>query len=222
MDQATIEAANSLLKTLEEPPAHVVLGLTAVHTEMMPTTVVSRCQRLDLRPVPCDVVEAALRGRGLPPSRAQLISRLSGGRLGWAFDVCEDEAVLRQRQQDLDRFIELLSADRAERFDFARQASQDMAAGRRQIELWIGWWRDLLLLRAHGENHVVNVDRIEELRAMADQWSYSQTWAILEALQTAVAQLEGNVNAQMAWESLLLKLPRLRPLLESRVSGNDD
>jgi DNA polymerase III subunit delta' len=209
MDQATIEAANSLLKTLEEPPAHVVLGLTSVHTEAMPATVVSRCQRLDLRPVPYHGIEAALRGRGLPPPRAQLLARLSGGRLGWAFDACADETVLHQRQQDLDRFIQLLSADRVERFDFARQASQDATAGRRRIELWTGWWRDLLLLCAHGEDHVVNVDRIEELRMLAGQWSRSQAWAVLEALQTTAAQLESNVNAQLAWESLLLKLPRL-------------
>ena len=209
MDQASIEAANSLLKTLEEPPAHVALALTAVYPESMPATVVSRCQRLDLRPVARHVVEAALRGKGLPPPEAQLIARLSGGRLGWALDACDDETILQQRRQDLDQFIELLSVDRVERFDFARQASQDTVAGRRQIELWTGWWRDLLLLCTHGEDHVVNIDRIDELRMMAGRWSPSQAWAALEALQTAAAQLEGNVNAQLAWESLLLKTPML-------------
>jgi DNA polymerase-3 subunit delta' len=209
MDQATIEAANSLLKTLEEPPAHVVLGLTSVHTEAMPATVVSRCQRLDLRPIAYHDVETALHEKGLPPPRARLLARLSGGRLGWAFDACADETVLQQRQQDLDQFIQLLSADRVERFEFARQASQDATAGRRRIELWTGWWRDLLLLCTHGEDHIVNVDRIEELRMLAGQWSPTHAWACLEALQTAAAQLKSNVNAQLVWESFLLKLPRL-------------
>jgi len=53
VDMASLEAANSLLKILEEPPEHVVLVLTAVQPESLPATVVSRCQRLDLRPVGC-------------------------------------------------------------------------------------------------------------------------------------------------------------------------
>jgi DNA polymerase-3 subunit delta' len=60
MDLATLEAANSLLKTLEEPPAQVVLILTAVQAEQLPSTVISRCQRLDLRPLSRHIVEASL------------------------------------------------------------------------------------------------------------------------------------------------------------------
>ena len=69
-DLATVEAANSLLKTLEEPPAHVVLILTAVDASALPPTVVSRCQRLDLRPVPPGVIQSALEQEGAPPDRA--------------------------------------------------------------------------------------------------------------------------------------------------------
>ena len=94
IDLASIEAANSLLKTLEEPPGHVVLALTAVHAEALPATVVSRCQRLDLRPVAQATLEAALAGRGVPPEKARLLARLSGGRVGWALEASRDEALL--------------------------------------------------------------------------------------------------------------------------------
>lgn len=214
MDLASTEAANSLLKTLEEPPGHVVLGLTAVCAEALPATVVSRCQCLDLRPVACNVVEAALRDKGIPAPKAQLVARLSTGRMGWALQACQNDAILRQRQQDLDRLIGLLSADRVERLDFAWKASRDPVTSRRLIGLWTGWWRDLLLLCGQDGSHVVNVDRNDELWSLARQSTLSQAWTVLKALQAAATQLEANVNARLALEGLLLKLPRWRPEAE--------
>lgn len=208
MDLATMEAANSLLKTLEEPPSHVVLVLTAVQAEALPATVVSRCQRVDLRPAAYGLVERALHGEGVPASKAQLLARLSAGRVGWALHASQDDRVLGQRQQDLDRLIELLSADRVERLDFAWKSSRDPVACRRTIELWVGWWRDLLLVCGGGEDHLVNMDRREELWSLAGQTTLAQAWAALGACQVTSAQLEANVNARLAMEGLLLELPR--------------
>jgi DNA polymerase-3 subunit delta' len=221
MDLATLEAANSLLKTLEEPPAHVVLVLTAVHAEMLPPTVVSRCQRLDLRPVPLPAVEAALHDRGVPAPQAGLLARLSGGRVGWAFQAVQDPKLLQQRGQDLDQLVRLLSADRVERLDFAWKASRDPVWGQDLIELWTTWWRDLLLLSGQSEDHVVNVDRGNELRRLARQSPWQNAWAVIRALQAASAQLEANVNARLAWEGLVLQLPHWEPELQDSHVGKD-
>jgi DNA polymerase-3 subunit delta' len=216
-DRATMEAADSLLKTLEEPPAHVVLVWTAVHAEALPPTVVSRCQRLDLRPAAEQTVESALRDRGVPPAETQLLARLSGGRIGWALRARDDESVLRQRQQDLDQLLELLRADRVKRLDLAWKASRDPVAARRLIELWAGWWRDVLLLQGQGREHVVNIDRMAELQSVAAQGDLSQAWAALRALQATAAQLEANVNARLALEGLFLSLPHHDPKAGSQA-----
>jgi DNA polymerase-3 subunit delta' len=218
IDRATLEAANSLLKTLEEPPAHVVLGLTATCADVLPETVISRCQRFDLRPATYSVVEEALQSRGVPSTKAQLLARLSGGRIGWAFHACEDGAVLQQRQQDLEQLLELLSAERVARLDFAWKASHDRASVRRQIEQWTSWWRDLLLLWGQDEHNVVNIDRLGELRVLAERGTLPQIWAGLKALRTAAAQLEDNVNVRLALEGLSLNLPRWRPVTAGSVS----
>ncbi|MGQ9600829.1 MAG: DNA polymerase III subunit [Anaerolineae bacterium] len=219
IDQATIEATNSMLKILEEPPAHVVLILTATHTEALPPTVVSRCQRFELKPVPLTTIEAALQQRGVPLPKTQLLARLSGGRIGWALAAIADEVILRQREEDLERLTRLLTADRVERFDLARQMSQDPAASRRQLDLWTSWWRDLLLLCAHRPDYVTHIDQIGELERFSAQCSDLQAWAALKALQVTATQLENRVNAQLAWESLLLKLPRFQPTLETQGEG---
>jgi DNA polymerase-3 subunit delta' len=207
MDQATIEAANSLLKTLEEPPAHVVLILTAVHTEALPATVVSRCQCLDLRSAALPVVEAAILAQGLSPSKAHLLARLSGGRVGWALRASTDDTLLRQRQEAYEQLVELLAANRVKRLDFAHRTSRDPAAASRLIEQWTCWWRDLLLLCNGIEHDVVNIDRLDELRASAECSNARQAWAVLSALQETEVQLKNNVNTRLALEGLLLKLP---------------
>ena len=209
-DLASLEAANSLLKILEEPPKHVVLILTAVQPESLPPTIASRCQRLDLRPVAHRLLESALQERGVPEQQARLLVRLSGGRVGWALDASTDENALSQRQRDLDRMIELLAATRVQRLDFAWEISRNSDAGRTLLELWVGWWRDLVLMHSHGEGHVINVDRRDELGWMASQSTMRQARLALDSLQSTAAQLEANVNARLAWEGLMLDLPRLQ------------
>lgn len=207
-DRASTEAANSLLKILEEPPAHVILILTAVDADALPSTVVSRCQRLDLRPVAQQVVEEALLERGVEPGRAQLLARLSGGRVGWALDASQGESAMEQRARDVAALLDILAADRVQRFAVAQQTSRDSTTVRRLLEVWTLWWRDLLLVCSQSGQYVVNVDRVDELHALAATCSLDTAWEGLMALQEASAQLEDNVNAQLALESLLLKLPR--------------
>jgi DNA polymerase-3 subunit delta' len=211
MDQATTEAANSLLKTLEEPPSHAVLVLTAERAESLPATVISRCQRLELRPVAYRTIKDILIERGLVPAQARQLAKLSGGRIGWALQAAEEPEVLELRQQALDQLLKLLPADRVERFRFARETSPAPATARRQIELWITWWRDLLLLYSQVERHVVNVDRMDDLRAVSAETTFAQALAALATLHETVNHLDSNVNAQLALEGLLLKLPYLEP-----------
>jgi len=214
--RATPEAADSLLKTLEEPPAHVVLILTAVHAETLPSTVVSRCQRLDMQPAPIHAVEEALLKRDLDQAQAQLLARLSAGRMGWAVRASEEKVFLQQRQRDLDQLITQLSKSRGERISFAWEASRDSMRALRLIESWIGWWRDLLLLCGQGEDHIINTDRNDELLGLARNCSVAQAWKTLKSLQSAASQIEANVNARLAMESLLLQMPHWPGMMASQ------
>ena len=85
MHTANDSFSNKLLKTLEEPPDHVVLCLTALDRTGLLPTIVSRCQVLDLRPLPWTVIRSALVERWrVEPAQAELLARLANGRLGWA------------------------------------------------------------------------------------------------------------------------------------------
>ncbi len=149
--------------------------------------------------------------------QARLVARLSGGRIGWALEASKEAEVLDHRQQALDQMLQLMEASRVEQLDFVWEASRNRDGGRGLLELWTAWWRDLLLVHNQGQDHVINVDRRDELSSMAGQSTVPQVRVMLDALQSAAVRLEANVNARLAWEGLLLKLPRLQT--QSRRSG---
>lgn len=84
-DRMTIEAANTLLKTLEEPPSNVVFILVSSNPEAVLPTVISRCRLVQFRPIPATEMASFLADKhGLSCDEASIATKLSGGILGSA------------------------------------------------------------------------------------------------------------------------------------------
>ncbi|MHB0871253.1 MAG: DNA polymerase III subunit [Chloroflexota bacterium] len=205
-------AANSLLKTLEEPPPSVVMVLTTLDATLLLPTLVSRCQQIDLRPVPTEVIEATLRRTEVDPAHGQLVASLARGRVGWALKATTNPAMLNRRAELMDRLISLSTADRVTRFAYAAELAtlhgRDPEAARSALESWQSWWRDLLLSRLGMEDLVVNADLKDRLRLQAHRYSIESLSRMVRAIQEGVALLTQNVNARLALEVLMLDVPR--------------
>ena len=146
------EAANALLKTLEEPPPQVVILLLAQDADELLVTIRSRCQPLALAPLSRAAMQRELvENRQTPPELAAQLYALSRGCLGWALTALADPAVLEQRQADLERLQETLAAGLETRFTYANEVARvfqsNREAGRELLALWLRWWRDLLLIK---------------------------------------------------------------------------
>ena len=92
-DDMNANAANAILKLLEEPPSRAMLILIANRPGQLLPTIRSRCQRLELRPLDDDVVAGALK-RFLPDAGAEertALARLSGGAIGAALELASGE-----------------------------------------------------------------------------------------------------------------------------------
>ena len=94
----TDQAANALLKTLEEPLASVVFLLVAESEEDFPPTVASRCRTIHMGRVPTEEVTAALEGRGLSEREAEGVAVVAGGRPGLALSLMSQPEVARFRE----------------------------------------------------------------------------------------------------------------------------
>jgi DNA polymerase-3 subunit delta' len=211
-DAANVETMNAFLKTLEEPPGDAIILLTAESADSLLPTIVSRCEVIQLRPLPLATVREALITRWLVPAeRAELLAHLSGGRLGWAVRMQADKEALDERSQKLDDVRRLLGASRVERFAYAEKLAKDGSLDRIQatLDLWLSFWRDVLLTAAQASAPLANPDRAADIRHLAGSISAEAARAILSALRRTREELERNVNTRLALEVLLLDWPRV-------------
>jgi len=208
----SIEAANRLLKTLEEPVGKVVFILLTTNDSLLPATVVSRCQRLELSPLPVAEVESVLNSRDIEPQRAKLLARIAHGCLGWALSAAADNSLLRQRDEEIDKLIGIINADYEERFAYvagmAAQFTQNRSGVHNILDLWLDYWRDLLLVKVGCSDIITNIDRLAAIVEMAHDYSLVQIKAFAESLRTAGEQLRQNANPRLALEVLMLDMPR--------------
>lgn len=108
-DRMTVQAQNALLKTLEEPPGRTVFLLTCEQSTALLPTIRSRCQSVPMPPLPEADAARILAGRGIPPERAALCSRMEGGSVGKALALAQDSQAWALRERVL-RAVSLLTA----------------------------------------------------------------------------------------------------------------
>jgi len=205
------EAANCLLKTLEEPVGGVIFILLTTNGTVLPATVVSRCQKLELHPLPVSQIEAALSERwGIERQKAELLARLCHGCLGWALSVAVDDSLLQRRAERLDRLLDIVSGDYEQRFDYVAQLvaqfSQSRALVQETLDLWLDWWRDLLLVKL-GSSAITNIDRQAVLVDMAKGYSLAQIRGFINSIHGVGEQLRQNANPRLVLEVLMLSIP---------------
>jgi DNA polymerase-3 subunit delta' len=207
--EANPNAQNALLKTLEEAPASVILLLTADSAESLLPTIVSRCEVLRLRPMMLARLEQELQTRGVGSEDARLLAHLSGGRLGYALRLKDDPERLDQRRAFIEDLLNMLGANRRDRFTYAETICRDREALREAYLIWLSFWRDLLLRAASPDMALVNLDMEEVINSLAQKIDLSTARARITDLEQAVRRLDSSVNARLITEVILLDWPRV-------------
>jgi len=207
--EANDNAANALLKTLEEAPSYAVLILTADNPEQLLPTIVSRCEVLRLRPLKIESVQSALENRGVETNLAKLIAHISGGRFGYALRLIENEALLEKREERLNDLQSLISASRVEKFAYADKLARDKESMRQAVLIWLSYWRDVMLRSAQAETPLVNVDRNVEIEDLAGRLNLSIARRAVSDFEDVLEKMERNVNSRLLAEVLLLDLPKV-------------
>lgn len=207
--EANDNAANALLKTLEEAPAHAILLLTADNPEQLLPTINSRCEILRLRSLPLETIVADLLDHGVDEDRARLLAHISGGRPGFARKLIEDATVLEKREERLNDLQMILPASRVDKFSYAEKLAKDKDVMRQTIIVWLSYWRDVFLRVAGAETPLINVDRNMEIEFLAGRLNLSAARKVVSAHESALEKMERNVNSRLLAEVLLMDLPKI-------------
>jgi DNA polymerase-3 subunit delta' len=209
--EMNLQAANCLLKTLEEPEADVVLLLTAPETGLLLPTILSRVQLITMQLLPITQVKSALLQHWeVEPEEADLIAALAAGRMGWAVQAVEDDEMLAERKEQLDLLTKALTASKVQRFEIVQRFGTDMEKVRSLLELWLLWWRDLVLAANNCLDLTVNVDRRDLLKIQAAKIGSSEAQRMVRTLLQTQETLDQNVNARLTLEVLMLDMPTLK------------
>lgn len=214
--EASPEAANALLKLLEEPPADTTLVLTASDPDLLLPTVRSRLLPVRLRPIAVDRAAAFLSSHGdVDPASALWSATLAGGAIGRALAFLPNggeagtlEAV---RQQGRQLLAAALDRSPAPRFLAGlKESPMGARAGFSDaLESLTLWLRDLGAVATGAEAVVMNQDSLEWLRSAARQIPDAAGIPRAIGVVDEVVQLaQININPQLATTALLLRLRR--------------
>ncbi len=205
-DHMTIGAANALLKTLEEPPAHSLFLLISSRPAALPATIRSRCQALRFTTPARTQVEAALiLKREIPPADARFLAIVSEGRLGEALtaDVLDTLA----RQQEL---VDLVRPHSLQSVGSILSSAEAIAKGDRAQDMlaWLARWiRDLILIQVGGDrDQLLYLDDLTTLETYAQQANTDSLLDLLREIEMTEQRATRHLNLHMALEMILLRL----------------
>ncbi|MBI4426428.1 MAG: AAA family ATPase [Candidatus Kerfeldbacteria bacterium] len=211
IDQAerlTEEAANALLKTLEEPRGTAIFILTATSTAVVPPTVASRCAVMPVTAMPRRTIEAELINRGLEANQARAVAMLSDGRPAFALYLATQPHGYDQAVEDSDVLLTLWESTVPEQLSTAAKLA-DAYHEPPRLEGLLERWESMLgrLLRAaaglreRGPSH----QRIDRLGRRLHPAAIAAAARYLNELRP---RLQRTANVRLALESFVLHLPR--------------
>lgn len=209
-EEAHPNAANAMLKTLEEPPPQVVILLTANTSENLLPTIVSRCEVIRLRPLSIEETSRGLQNiKGLTAENAEKLAHISGGRPGYALRLSAQPQLLEQRRSFIEDMVHLLASSRRERFAFALARVNDKDGLREELQVWLTVWRDVLIYSSGIDGWLSNPDYSESFRLLANEIGIGAAQFYVNSIETTIDRIDHNVNPRLALEVMLLDLPKI-------------
>jgi len=203
----TVQAANSLLKILEEPVGDIVFVLITANRLMLLPTIISRCMTIGFQPLTDSVLAQALAGMGFLPDQSEVAARLSRGRMGTALALLEPEGFA-LRNQAADMIQGLFEGSMTIVWDTATILEKMERKETLQI---LGYFtyilRDILMIVTGQDKSILfNIDLAEWLREQSGSWSEERLLKALRVVETARRALYANANARLTSEALLIKI----------------
>jgi DNA polymerase-3 subunit delta' len=222
-EKLTIEAANSLLKILEEPPAETLFILLCQNLGGLPATVTSRAQVLRFGLLPRDHIIALLRQRQRSPAEAEQVASLSGGRPGRAVAL-ELPKTLELRAEALQLLTQAQRGDPAVLLGSAEHWAKRKGDYEGLFEMLLSLTRDLALVQAGGtEAALMHGDLRGALAPLVSSALEATLWEVFDLIHATQQAIAHNANPQLAIEVMLLRIGDAyeRPRQRDRA-GYDD
>jgi len=202
VEKMTRQAANALLKTLEEPLGRTVIILLCSNLQQVLPTIISRCQLIKFLPVPNLEIEKILfKSYKADASDFKKIIRLACGRPGLVINYLTNPALLKEQDQLLADIENLIKADLNSRYLYIEKIAKDISGARYILNTWLLWFRDLALLSCGCQDLIIN----QKTASFKHQYSLNQIKNIIQSIKKTDYMLQNpSINSRLALEVLML------------------
>lgn len=233
----TIHAFNALLKTLEEPPSHVVFVLATTAPNKLPITILSRCQRFDFKRIKVyDIIQKLKDIAGdedlkIDDEALSLISRSAQGSMRDAMSVLDQLISFRGKEIKLADVRAILGLAPQEAFLKLTKViiDRDTREGLALVEGLIeqGYdipqfvqdlmehFRNLVMVKMAEDLVDLPEDTVEQFRLLSENFSLEDILRILDILSEVQTEMRGSDQTRLILEMLVARLTRLEPLVRA-------
>ncbi|MFZ5562911.1 MAG: DNA polymerase III subunit delta' [Thermodesulfobacteriota bacterium] len=204
------EAANALLKSLEEPPPRTLFFLTAGHPSDLLPTVVSRCRQVRFVPVSAENIGGLLRHRfAMPADEARAVALLSGGSVAKALTLAEGgseaESLTACRRWLAGELAALPSRPVPRVLAFAERLQKDRNRVGQWLAMLYGCLYDAVLWQC-GRSRVTGADLADDLRKISERATFEALARKLDAVADVEKAVARKLNVRLAMEKMALAL----------------
>lgn len=207
----TDEAANALLKNLEEPSARTIFILIAENKNSLPETIISRCQIVRFTPISKDEMTIFFKDKN--KNEIDKFYRFSQGLPGLIFDFLTDNEIWLKEYGDIQQILLRHSLSLTDKFDFIKReligknyVNDKKVIVQNEIENWIKIFRDVLLLKL-GLNHLLRYRELSsQMEKFSKRFSLLEVLTILNQLTDLNNKTDFNLNSQLVLENMYLNI----------------
>ncbi|MBQ4518569.1 MAG: DNA polymerase III subunit gamma/tau [Clostridia bacterium] len=238
----TTQAFNALLKTLEEPPAHVLFILATTELNKIPPTVLSRCQRFDFKRITLDDIAGRLQkiveagGREMAPEALRMVAELGDGSMRDALSILEQVLGYSEGRIEYDDLLTIIGITDYDALFRIGNAFCDCNGGEALavldeiiengkepdvfIDRLIRFLRDLLVVKlTKNPETIINTsqEQLSRMQTLADRFSREKLIFALKQLNEAVASAKVSGYGRTVYELALVKLAE--PAYDTSLEG---
>lgn len=204
--EMTIQAANTFLKTLEEPQGDSVLILLTDNSNLLIPTIKSRCQVIKFRNVSKSAIKNYLKENyNTPDDMADLASEYSKGILNKAINIIKgNDDILNQRKEIIKLFDKIVKSDSEIIYELESYFETNKDNIDLIIEIMMLWIRDVTFIQNNMDDMVINKDFTDLAKNHATLMKSNSN--IIEQLQNTSDNIKSNVNYKLTIDNMLLKI----------------
>ncbi len=204
-DKMNPQAQNAILKTIEEPPAYVIIMLLTASAGSFLQTILSRCLTLEMKPVRNEEIELFLRNKyDIVDYEARVCAAFSQGNVGKAVNLATSTEFNELKDEVLQLVKRISDIDPYEMSEAVKRASVYKITIDDYFDLLTVWYRDVLLYKATSDpNLLIFREDVYSIKNAARECSYHGVEEILAALNKAKVRLAANVNFELVMDLLL-------------------